>query len=128
QHDAGHDNSTSAGLEYGICHLQVEHLIILAHSSCGGVDAAMHPEKIAGSVYLSGWLNQIDNNILAENVDQSAQNLLHRSHENCLTYPWVKERVDAGKLTIHRWFFDIGASRILAYSSETSSFVDLDAA
>jgi carbonic anhydrase len=26
---------------------------------------------------------------------------------NLLTYPWVRERVDAGNLVLHGWWFDL---------------------
>ena len=38
--DSGH-HGTSAALEFGVCQLQVKHLIILAHSHCGGIQALM---------------------------------------------------------------------------------------
>ncbi|MGR0260992.1 carbonic anhydrase, partial [Klebsiella pneumoniae] len=33
----GSHHGTSAALEFGICFLKVEHLIILGHSQCGGI-------------------------------------------------------------------------------------------
>ena len=36
-------HGTSAALEFGVCYLQVKHIIILGHSQCGGIDALIHP-------------------------------------------------------------------------------------
>jgi len=30
------------------------------------------------------------------------------SLENLLTFPWINERVEAGTLLLHGWYFDIG--------------------
>jgi carbonic anhydrase len=35
-------HGTSAALEFGICYLHVEHLIIFGHSQCGGINALMN--------------------------------------------------------------------------------------
>src|SRR5687768_12972882 len=42
--DLGH-HGTSAALEFGIDGLQVEHLIILGHSQCGGIQTLIKDKK-----------------------------------------------------------------------------------
>jgi carbonic anhydrase len=44
------------------------------------------------------------------------------SLDNLLSFPWIRERVEAGTLALHGWYFDIDAGELLAYSSQTSSF------
>ena len=44
------------------------------------------------------------------------------SLDNLLSFPWIRERVDAGRLILHGWYFDIETGQLLAYSSETSTF------
>ena len=102
-------HGVSAALEYAVNGLQVEHIIIIGHSDCGGIHALMErtPEKPAGE-FLDAWLD------LAEPAKQAAMVLsnasTHTRHraceeaslvlglENLLTFPWIKARVDAGKL------------------------------
>lgn len=38
QEDGG-QHGVSAALEFAVCHLGVEHIIVLGHSQCGGIDA-----------------------------------------------------------------------------------------
>ena len=47
------------------------------------------------------------------------------SLENLLSFPWIQERVDAGTLTLHGWYFDIDTGELLAYSPETGSYAPL---
>ena len=47
------------------------------------------------------------------------------SLRNLMTFPWIRERVEAGKLALHGWYFDIDAGELLAYSSQTGSFAPL---
>jgi carbonic anhydrase len=58
-------------------------------------------------------------------VDSYAKLALNRSYENCLNFPWIRERVDAETLKIHQWFFDIKSGKIFAYSSNTLNYEPL---
>ena len=58
-------------------------------------------------------------------VDDCAKQALSFSKQNCLSFPWIKERVDQEKLAIHLWFFDIKHGEILSYSLENEKFLPL---
>ena len=47
------------------------------------------------------------------------------SLENLMSFPWIRERVQAGSLTLHGWYFDINTGELLAYSPQTSKFEPL---
>ena len=49
-----------ASIEYAIEHLKVKHIIVLGHTSCGAVHAAIHSET---GKYLDPILNRIKHNI-----------------------------------------------------------------
>ena len=40
-------HGTSAALEFGVCYLNIKHLIILGHSGCGGIKALLNKQSIA---------------------------------------------------------------------------------
>ena len=42
---------------------------------------------------------------------------------NLLTFPWVKEAVDAGKLKLHGWYFDLGIGTLYTLG-ENGKFVE----
>ena len=86
-------HGTSAALEFGICHLNVKHLIILGHSQCGGIHARMNPEAIAESDFLNQWIDLIDIDGKAPDIDECAKHALLKSHHNCMEFPWLKEKV-----------------------------------
>ena len=44
------------------------------------------------------------------------------SLRNLLTFPWVKEAVDAGKLTTHGWYFDLEIGRLSILNKTTDIF------
>ncbi len=105
--DEGH-HGTSAALEFGICYLHVKHLIILGHSQCGGIQALMNSDELKQNDFITPWVSLIKTEINdTKNPDEFAKKALDASYENCLTFPWIREKVEHGELCIHRWFFNI---------------------
>jgi carbonic anhydrase len=111
--DAHH--GTSAALEFGIRFLEVENLILLGHSQCGGIQALLNNQSTHND-FINNWVSLITmGNVCGEDVDACAKSALQQSYQNCLTFPWIAEKVKANKLNIHMWFFDIGAGQIFTY-------------
>lgn len=98
-------HGTSAALEFGICYLNVKHLIIFGHSQCGGIEALINSENLKQNDFISNWVSLIDLHGHSQDTNVVAKNALSLSFDNCLTFPWIKKRVDENKLAIHRWFF-----------------------
>lgn len=118
-------HGTSAALEFGIRHLHVKHLIIFGHSQCGGIDARIHWDQRKSNDFITSWVSLIDMQSFTQDVDTCARQALTRSYENCLTFPWIKERVDSRTLKIHRWFFNIKTGEIFEYSVTHERFETL---
>jgi carbonic anhydrase len=47
------------------------------------------------------------------------------SLENLMSFPWIRERVEARALALHGWYFDLDAGELLAYSAETGKFAPM---
>ena len=47
------------------------------------------------------------------------------SLENLLTFPFVRQRVETGVLTLHGWYFDMERGDLLSYLPETGQFEPL---
>lgn len=119
-------HGTSAALEFGICHLHVKHLIILGHSQCGGINALVNNKPTEHSDFIASWVNVIDVDTQKnQSVDETAKKALLFSYQNCMSFPWISDRVSKGDLTIHLWFFDIKDASILSYSQEDEEFKPL---
>lgn len=112
--DQGH-HGTSAALEFGVCYLNVKHLIILGHSQCAGIAALANKDNLKQNDFLTQWLELIDTQSTAKDTTALAKETQYQSYQHCLTFPWIKERVDNKTLTIHLWFFDIKAGEIFDY-------------
>lgn len=131
--DAGH-HGVSAALEYAVCHLKVDNIIVMGHSQCGGIRGLM--EGICACSehsFIGNWVNiaqHAKNKVLEELPDKSVdmqagaceKAAILVSLENLMTFPWLKERVDNGQLALHGWYFDLQAGTLSGYSTDSSSF------
>jgi carbonic anhydrase len=127
-----------ADIEFAVKGLNVEQIIILGHSSCGGIRALMDGEGITEHHYefIGTWvsiaraarervlreLSGESDSVQARACERLAISL---SLDNLMSFPWIRERVEAGTLALHGWYFDIDAGELLAYSPATSSFAPL---
>ena len=127
-----------ADIEFAIKGLNVSHIIILGHSGCGGIRALMDGEGITENHYefIGNWVSiarEARERVFREfpNEPDAVQSRAceHRAIElslsNLMTFPWIRDRVEAGALTLHGWYFDIQAGELLGYSSETKAFAPL---
>jgi len=119
-------HGTSAALEFGVRVLKVEHLILLGHSQCGGIQALLDSDNSKND-FISNWVSLIktqDPNL--KHQDDYAKSALHQSYQNCLTFPWINDKVIQKKLVIHLWFFDIKMGQIFTYSDTQKKYQPLD--
>lgn len=124
--DVAH-HGTSAALEFGICVLNIKDLILLGHSQCGGIQALLSTDKnVQQDDFITSWVSLIeteDNKI--KDPDEYAKLALNQSFQNCLTFPWIHDKVIEKKLTIHLWFFDVKKGQIFTYSKLKKAYEPL---
>ena len=127
-------HGVSAALEFAVCHLGIEHIIVLGHSQCGGIKALMADTcGCKGGGFISNWMsiaNPAKERVLAElhgkepTLQQLAaeQASILLSIENLHSFPWIDDRVKAGTLSLHGWYFDISLGDLLEYKPDLGSF------
>jgi carbonic anhydrase len=127
-----------ADIEFAIKGLSVSHIIILGHSGCGGIRALMDGEGITENHYefIGNWVSiarEARDRVFRE-LPQEPDAVKSRACEhfaigvslrNLTSFPWIRERVEAGTLALHGWYFDISAGELLAYSPEAQAFAPL---
>ncbi len=117
-------HGTSAALEFGVRNLEVQNLILLGHSQCGGIQALL--DNHTENDFISSWVSLIKtNHCHIGESDDCAKAALKQSYQNCLTFPWIAEKVEQGKLIIHLWFFDIKTGQIFKYSDVHDQYQEL---
>ena len=133
----GGHHGISAALEFGVCSLDVEHVIVLGHSHCGGIRALMDDSYGSGEGgYISQWMDiaapardKIRKELPHKSVDLQAraceQAAILLSLENLLSFPWIAKRVDSGKLSLHGWYFDLDQGELLGYDADSKALIPL---
>ncbi len=120
-------HGTSAALEFGVCFLQVKHLILLGHSQCSGIQALLdraHPKQ---NDFITNWVSIIETqDFHTHNSDDCAKLALQQSYHNCMHFPWIHEKVQNKTLLVHQWFFDIKTGQIFSYSNAEKIYKPLD--
>lgn len=125
EEDEAH-HGTSAALEFGVRILGVEDLIIFGHSKCGGIESLLNNESPHHNDFISNWVSLIKTkNLNIQDPDEYAKLALHKSYGNCLTFPWIEEKVFKKELHIHLWFFDIKTGQIFTYSDSEKIYKPL---
>jgi carbonic anhydrase len=108
--------------------MEVQHLIVLGHGLCGGVKALLEDAPARGLEFIAPWMS-IARPALERALlwDQPADRQLRCEHEvikvslaNLMTFPWVAERVAAGKLNLHGAWFDIRIGELLLLQPDGS--------
>lgn len=120
-------HGVSAALEFGICFLKVKHLILLGHSQCGGIQMLCNDDGSIPNDFIKNWVSLIKTPQMdCTNIDNSAKLALHQSRHNCLTFPWIKQKITANQLIIHLWFFDVKQGQIFTYSDAIGQYQPLE--
>ncbi len=128
ENDKNH-HGTSAALEFGIRVLNVQHLILLGHSQCGGIQKLLNEHVPSGHKddFITNWVSIIKTEHLnGQNPDDYAKAAIKQSYQNSMTFPWIKERIIKKELIIHLWFFDIETGQIFTYSAENNIYSELN--
>ncbi|MDF1619120.1 carbonic anhydrase [Pseudothioclava nitratireducens] len=132
----GDHHGTSAAIEYAVKNLKVAHLIVLGHSNCGGVAGCCAmcegnaPDLQDDTSFVGAWLNllrpgyeRIANLPEAERVEALEHEAVIISLENLMTFPFVREALDADRMTLHGLRIDIGEGQLTQYDPSTGKFI-----
>ena len=130
---AGH-HGTTAAIEYAIRILEVEHIIVLGHAHCGGINTLVKTGGVSNpDSYMADWMclaesarasvmAEMPNASQEEQIRNCEQRAILVSLENLVTFSWIKERVENGALTLHGWYFDIEQGQLLHFNTTTKRF------
>lgn len=132
-----HHKSLGAAIQYAVNHIEVEHIIVMGHSGCGGIAALMKidssDENIEEDDYIRDWVSILQPAKVAvtkTGVKLDADEALRLAElegtlvsiQNLAGYPWVRSAVASGKLTLHAWYFHIDSGELLSYHPKEGRF------
>ncbi len=134
----GKFHGVSAAIEFAALNLRVKHLIVMGHSGCGGVKAALDQSAAiqTESQFISRWMSMLDDARLA--VLASHQTRPHAEKQRALekegvkaaiknlrSFPFVRELEDKGRLSLHGAYFDIATGTLSVLNHSRNDFFPL---
>jgi carbonic anhydrase len=135
----GKFHGTSAALEYAVQHLEVGHIIIFGHAHCGGIRSMFSElsEEGEGNHFVLPWMSLVRSAFLrvqgtmpGATEDEKAriceQSAVLVSLENLMTFPFIRERVNDGRLHLHGWYIDIRSCSLHIYDPIQQRFEPVD--
>ncbi len=127
-------HGTSAALEFAVRTLHVEHIIVLGHSQCGGIQAFLdNVEHSYTGEFITPWMeiakdacqhafSTLTNASRTDKLRACEQAAVQTSLQNLHTFPWIHEAVTQQRLELHGWYFDIAQGQLLIYNHTSKHF------
>lgn len=148
----GRYRSSVASIEFSVVSLGVRHIVVMGHGRCGGVAAALDDRRqsLDQGDAIGHWISLLDPAISAVasgeghdpirhvHIDDPGHEHVHPGHDprqtavecmsvrksiaNLRTFPYVREREEDGRLTLHGAWFDISEGVLWVYDPDRDVF------
>ncbi len=126
-------HGTSAALQFAVCDLEVEHIIVLGHSRCGGIRALVEaPDSRQENKFITSWMSiageareraHRDFDTLDEQAHACELEAIKISLRNLQSFPWIRSRVEQHTLQLHGWHYDMVSGDLLRLDTGSGKFV-----
>lgn len=132
-----------ATIEYGVNILEVENIVVMGHTNCDGIKLLMSEDFSENSENeesnsrkthaMRDWLSiaaeakaAVKKELKGKSEEEQEVACQHESIlvslKHLLTYPFVEDRIQAGKLNIYGWHLDMESGVLLGFDPETKFF------
>ena len=125
-------HGTSAAIEFAVNALNVKHIVVLGHASCGGIRAFYDDAKPLTKIdFIGKWMSQIapvaerlgpgagDRNA---NIKRLELAVIEHSLQNLMTFPAIRRRVEKGELELHGTYFGVATGVLFLRDPKTGEF------
>jgi carbonic anhydrase len=132
------DGGEAATIEYAVCALGVQDIIICGHSLCGAMSGLLDASQLAKLPAVASWLNHASSTlrIIEENYthlsDPTArltatveENVLVQL-ENLRTHPSVAAALGRKTLSLHGWVYKFETGQIFVFDPQQGQFAPIE--
>ncbi|WP_329167415.1 carbonic anhydrase (plasmid) [Streptomyces sp. NBC_01717] len=122
-------SAEAATIEYAVCVLGVADIVVCGHSHCGAVGAKARGDDLAAVPAVREWLTeQLSDGLPADDgpdVAAAVQRHVRAQLARLRGYPCVAERIAAGQLGLHGWFYEVHTGLVLAHDPSVDAYLPL---
>ncbi|WP_426438588.1 carbonic anhydrase [Bradyrhizobium genosp. P] len=133
QPDSG-THGVSAALEYAVSVLKVKHIVVLGHAQCGGIRAFVDKiQPLSPGDFIGKWMQMFvkPGEVVEQRAHESMQDFVvriekaavFRSLENLMTFPFVRDRVEAGEMQLHGAYFGVAEGSLFVLDRVAKEFL-----
>ena len=129
--EAGDIAGTASAVEFAVKALGVEAIVVMGHESCGGAAGCLNGLGGMETDYLGKWVALLEpakEAVLAMDTDNREREMefetVRLSLRNLATYPWIKSRIDEGKVELIGAYFSIISAHLLMMGAD-GEFVEV---
>lgn len=134
----GERHSTSAALEFAVHGLGVQHIVVMGHGRCGGINAVMGQKNpLSKGDFIGKWMSDVEEVAAAVPCpagcsEHEHQTLVERasiahSLENLKGFPWISALEAKGELTVHGVWFDVALGELHAFDEASQEWRKVEA-
>lgn len=132
----GDYHGTSAALEFAVTGLKVKQIIVLGHANCGGIRALMDNDSpVKSDGFIDSWMQiaapakkevlaRTDLTTVEEKTDACEKTAVSYSLRNMMSYPWIRSRVEQGKLDLVGCYYDLRSGELIEVDEIKASTLD----
>ena len=134
----GKYHGVSAALEFAALNLRVKHIVVVGHSSCGGIRACLEHSAARQSEaqFISNWMSMLDHaretvvqkhghRPMAEISAELEREGVRSSLANLRSFPCIKTLESRGKIALHGTHFDIATGTLSVLNPGTGTFMPM---
>ncbi|KKB07729.1 carbonic anhydrase [Devosia chinhatensis] len=126
----GGQHGTSAAIEFAIKGLEIANIVVMGHGRCGGIHAALNPDKtpLDDGDFIGKWLSMLGdlptqvglNSLMTASERQTVMERIsiRNSIRNLRSFPYVAALENEGKLALHGAWFDISGGELWVMDDE----------
>jgi carbonic anhydrase len=127
-------HGVSSALEFGAAILKVQHIVVLGHGRCGGVQAFVQGavKNATTGDFIGRWMSMLEPVAAAIGPRERAaddyprrleQASIVASLQNLRTFPFIDARCNDGTLSLHGAYFAVASGELSALDSASGRFV-----
>ncbi len=134
----GKFHGVSSAIEFAVLNLRIKHLIVMGHSGCGGVTAALDQSAAiqTEAQFISRWMSMLDDarrRVLAahpsaphsERLSALEREGVKTSIKHLRTFPFIADAENKGRLSLHGAYFDIASGTLSVLNHSRNEFFPL---
>jgi carbonic anhydrase len=129
-------HGVSAALEFAVIQLKVGEILVMGHGLCGGCAAALTGQfddtEPGEGHFIADWVKMLGgarDQVRASHPELDRDAFLAMEREavkvslaNLRTFPWIREREEAGELKLHGAHFSIAEGRLYVLDEAEAEF------